>query len=718
MTYRPNTTIDINIDTDTINTTTPTLPKAFARFKRPVTKSPVTQLSKQIAGMMLLASLTACQTMPNATSSKNQQNPTKSPQLTTAHDLLSYSMLHRFDQSYDYQKTTYYQVNNLYQTDDVEAKDNSVFVTFLSLFSGEHRFPKTRDISPQAAECEQQYTDRYRQLLDKQNTQPARLSDELPSDPELVTAQATYEACLAKADEDTQNAIKNKLGDTGEFTTIDSIIASQAPDDSYQTSVKKLTDYLNRIADSNQTDDTEQDNAETGNTDSERDAKNPLGVPPKKIKPTDAQNSDTQANDSTTADETDEATTSKDSKPVSLAKAMKNLRITPEQITVLNDAFLTPKTLQYQGSYNQATGQLSSVLLEKSDSRFSQSYKRVPMLLDFNEMSITFEPDAVLPMASFLSDKELPKNLAGKSIKFVLPENLKQNIPLPILKDSLFQAIGKAYGDIDEEKFTEIVIDDYGRSLNANRAVKIHLTTQDVGFIVGRTLKYWSQSLQTIRQQHPEYISDDSKFGATLDLLAAANRVYRADDLAKLAQFVEAIVPLSYNSFNYYYFNHQNQLIGYRKIRDYSSSLLSARGKSITTAKISYRTAQNPQNTHLYYQPKPADVIDGNALFEQITGEKKLQSEAQDARFGYSDGSEISETDNSLSDSDCSDNAISELESIAEKAARIADCSARYTESEPNNDGDNDVGEDEASIKSTPKNTTDDANNVAAKQQY
>lgn len=615
--------------------------------------------------------VTACQTAPHPP----QHNAT--PALTTAHDLLSYSLLHRFDQSYDYQKTTKYQVSPLYNPSDIENTDQSVFLTFLTLMSGEHKMAKSRDISPAVADCEQRYHAQYLDWVNNQNrTQPLPVATSSenqtltsqplntshlkkqhhatspvsprPLEPTLAKIQNDYEACLAQVTDTsdkttTQNTSKlshlaqiAQTTKSSEFTTIGSIIASQAPDDSYPTTVRKLADYFNELADSQQTDDTAKVLSEEEKI-NDIHHKEAIGKPPTKV-------INNNPNDTPTADdqEEDELPSSRSQK---LAEMLKNFRVTPEQLRVLNDTMLTPKTLQYQGSFDKTTGQLSSVLTESNDSPYRQNYKRIPMLIDFNEMSLTFEPDALLPMASFLSDKELPKELAGKSVKFILPDNLKQNIPLPLLKDSLITATAKAYSDLDGEKFTEALMDDYGKSLHASRVVKVNLTSQDVGFVIGRTLKYWSQSLRQLQQQHPEYIKNDSNFSATLDLMGAVNRNYRADDVAKLAQFIEAILPISYNSFNYYYFNAQNQLIGYRKVRDYRSSLLQATAKSVTTSQITYRD-NNASKPHLYYQPKANDIIDGNALLEKLSHEKQLKTEAQDARFGYLEGENNTETAN------------------------------------------------------------------------
>ena len=106
-----------------------------------------------------------------------------------------------------------------------------------------------------------------------------------------------------------------------------------------------------------------------------------------------------------------------------------------------------------------------------------------------------------------------------------------------------------------------------------------------------------------------------------MNFLENFNKVYRAEDLAKLAQLVETIIPLSFNSFNYYYFDQHNQLIGYRRINDYRSGLLNAKAQSITTNQFSYDT-DNRKTTHRYYQPDPKDIVDGNALLKDYYDDK------------------------------------------------------------------------------------------------
>lgn len=612
--------------------------------------------------------LVGCQTLANPKAVSNA--PTID--ISTAHGLMQQTMLHRFDKSYDYQKTTHYQVASLYPVDDVEARDNSLFFTILQVFTGNNQYPKTRTITSQQLDCEDNYSRRYQAIIDQTQAQnPGAAANTATGTTQTITREqantqiadeyAAYERCLtqtpqAKAKTSTESETKPdnlgnpKISDTeitpaNEYTTIDSIASQQPKDGSYQTTVKKLITFFNMLdqnmqASANKTDEitptslptqTPNSRAPQKNTDSSSDS---LGLPQ-----ADATRPHNPENNKPVIIETGDFPTSPTSEGVgsnssAIVEVLRNLRITPEQIEVLNDAYLNPKTIRHQGSYNRDTGQFSSVLEESSDSPYAQSYKRIPMLIDFNKMSVTFEPDAILPFAGLFFEKELPATLAGKSIKFVLPDNLRQNIPLPILRDTLINAIGQAYGDIDAEKFNELkpASDEYARRINASRVIKVNLTPKELGFVAGRTLKHWSQSLETVREQHPEYIKNDTNFAATLDLMAAANRLYRAEDLAKITQLIEAVLPVSYNSYNYYYFDRHNQLIGYRKIRDYQSGLLKARGKSTTISQIDYQTTSEQ---HRYYQPKPETIVDGNALLKKLTNEQRLRSEAEDARFGY-----------------------------------------------------------------------------------
>lgn len=588
------------------------------------------------AGIGLGVSLAGCQTLPASTT------PRLAADTPTAHGLMTQTMLQRFDQSYEYQKTTHYQVASLYPTDDIEAQDHSLFFTVLQVFTGDNQSAKTRHVTGAQLACEDTYTRRYQAIVSESLVTVSDNSTDT-ANAKISEAKAAYDGCLARAGISPQSAqntntetLSTSATPVTPYTTVGSITAQQPVDNSYQTTVKKLVTFFEMLdRNLHDTANTSKQKQPADDSTSAVSTEIPNDRAPQKYP-------EVQDSDSVSPEDMSEAggelpdfgELQTKNAASSVVKLLRNLRLTPEQIQVLNEAYLTPKTIRYQGNYNHEKGQFSSVLEESSDMPYKQSYKRIPMLIDFNEMSVTFEPDAALPVAGLFFDKALPANLAGKSIKFVLPDSLRQNIPLPLLKTTLIHAIGQAYGDIDPEKYNELRPDTdvYAKTVKAHRVIKVQLTPQDMGFVVGRTLKYWSGALANIRAEHPEYIKHDGNFAATLDLMAAANRLYRAEDLAKITQLLEAVLPISYNSYNYYYFDRDNQLVGYRKVRDYQTGLLKARGKAITTSHINYH---RPKTTRPYYQPKPDEVIDGNALLKKLSTEQRLKREAKDARFGY-----------------------------------------------------------------------------------
>lgn len=557
-----------------------------------------TQLALCIGLTMVLS---ACQSLP-----KSSQNHAT----LNAHQLMQHTMLHRFDNSYDYEKNIDYQIDTLYDKQDIESNDFSLFFTLSQLFFNKNS-KDIRNASPELLACENEFSKAYQQVLKDVTKKQQRISQQQANE-RLETIQKNYDDCLAKlppevfAEDDTSlnekiadseekvNHNDDEISTNDEFITIDSIIAKEPSN--YKETIGKLIETFNELYAKNQ-------QALENDTETEEDDNDPFD----QYRKLDKRN---------------------------LSKIITDLRLTPEQIDVINQTYIQPQTITYKGSYNQKTGEFSTVFEENYQTNFRQSYKRMPILFNMNDMSVIFEPDMVLPFAMFLG-KDLPKDLAGKSVKFVLPDHIRQNIPLPLLKDSAIKAIGQAYSDIDKEKFSELAMDDYGKSIQASRVVKIHLTPNDVGFVVGRTLKYFAKELENIRQKNPNYIKDNENFTKSLEFLNSINKLYRAEDLAKLAQLLETILPLSYNSYNYYYFNSQNQLIGYRKISDYRSGLLNAKGQSITTNVIRYRPNHNTQ--HTFYQPKLDNVIDGNALYQKLFGNEKLKQHAQDVRFGYDD---------------------------------------------------------------------------------
>lgn len=547
-------------------------------------KTNTTLLMSSLALMTL--SLSGCQspaTFNQSPTNLNQLPPTSS---ITAHKLMQQTMLHRFDKSYTFDKITQYQAVPLYSDQDIEAKHDSLFNLMFNGFYG-HGSDKDRQLSKEQLTCEDSYNEAFNKTLDDFSEETI---DEQQVTAQQAQQQATYEACMAnapayvppkKADE--KKAEAKRLAEDDEATITEDDPQAKRRED-FQEAMKKTIEKLDELE--------------------ARQAKA----------------------------EKKKQSSGYSSHRYGMTRFLGNLKITPEQIDVVNQSFLQSQQLRYSGFYDQKNGQFSTVLEENRQRLGVENYRRVPVMLDLHDMSITLEPDVALPFAGIMFDKQLPKNLAGKSVKFTLPANLRQNIPLPLLKDSLIQAIGRAYGDIDAEKFNEVVLDDYARSLHASRVVKINMGVQEMSFLLARSVKYWVADLNQIAQQHPEYIKNDSDFKLALEMLTKLNRHYRADDIAHLAKIIEAFLPVNFNGYNYYYFDHQNNLIGYRKSRDYTSGLLNGKLVATTVNNISYQPATN---NPLFYRPNPADIVDGNALIDKVIHDKKLEAVARDARFEY-----------------------------------------------------------------------------------
>lgn len=601
-----------------------------------------TKLSLLISAVFVL---TACQNSPSQKQTSNHASPTfqnhlSNNQQLSAKTLMQQTMLHRFDKSYDYQKTTQYQTALLYDKNDVENQDVSLFLTMIQAFnSGYDKYNDEKyDPRPERHACESNFGKQYNQAIKAQSKGDSTTEQ---TNAELDKIYQEYDTCLEdlpplpKTDvtdnydisDHTEEISENS--DLSDNKTDENTLATQKSFDSIADNskivYKKMDENGNVIEPNEENSDYTTINSIIENTPSVYQST--LKTATEKLKELDKNNQKNLPIDNSETDSDGKVSKS------NFAKILANMRLTPQQIEVINQAYLTPKTIQYMGSYDSKTGQFSTVVEENSETTYTQAYKRIPMILDINEMSVVFEPDVALPFVSLMFDKELP-DMSGKSVKFTLPDELRQNIPLSMIKDSFIKAMGLAFGDIDSEKFHELVLDDYAKSIHASRVVKVNLTSHDVGFMIGRGLKYFAKDLKQMSEQHPEYIKDNENFKVTLKFLENFNKVYRAEDLAKLAQLVETVVPLSFNSFNYYYFDQRNQLIGYRRINDYRSGLLNAKAQSITTNQFSYDT-DNRKTTHRYYQPDPKDIVDGNALLKDYYDDKKRTAEAQDARFGY-----------------------------------------------------------------------------------
>lgn len=595
--------------------------------------------------------LTACQSLPNP---QSQHTNTKT---LTAHELMKHTMLHRFDKSYDFEKNTHYKSDILYQKNDIESQDVSVFLTLIQAFNSRYQNNDSEyDPRPERQTCETDFRKSYNQaikpFLNDENTDLSQINDNLQK------AIENYDSCMQNLPELPKSVVDENDEKTNDEalkqceSEFNKNMEAENPKtiDLYIECLHKASN-LTTTEPTEQTDDSLQyaknfetfrDNstisveakAETENSDyttinsiiDKQPSMYQMGLTKaiEKLKEIDKNNKKVLP-----MDDSDAIMGGKIDRQ-DIGKMLVNMRLTPEQIELINKVYLEPQQISYRGTYDKAKGQFSIVAEEQHETTYSQAYKRIPMLIDMNELSVVFEPDVALPFVSLIFDKKIP-DLAGKSVKFTLPENLRQNIPLALLKDSVFRALGQAYGDLNPEKFSEILPDDYAKSIHASRVIKIHLSTHDIGFILGRGLKYFVKDVEEIAKNNPQYIENNENFKLSLEFLQSLNKVYRADDLAKLSQLFETIVPLSYNSFNYYYFDNQQNLIAYRKINDYQSSLFNAKAQSITTNQFNYQTLGN----HRYYQPTADDIIDGNALLKQYNDNKQRLNEAKDARFAY-----------------------------------------------------------------------------------
>lgn len=564
--------------------------------------------NRLVTALVLLAfGLTGCQSTPHsarvtlASLNLKQLSPTSS---ASAHKLMQSAMLHRFDKSYIFDRITQYQALPLYNDQDIEVRQDSVFNLLFNEFYGRGSDNKPRHLSKEQLACEDSYNTALDKTLDDFNDD---VLDDTQVTQQQAEQQATYERCMANAPEYIDaKKIDQKKPSTAQAQTLKDDVDSKEDEDKEVTitddkpQARRRADFQEVMKKSIE----KLDNLEARQAKAQKRQAKSRGYSRGRF---------------------------------GMARMLGNLTITPEQIDVVNQSFLQNQTLRYSGFYDQKNGHFSTVVEENRQRLGVENYRRVPVLLDLHEMSITLEPEVGLPFAAIMFDKQLPENIVGKSVKFTLPANLKQNIPLPLLKDSLTAAIGRAYGDIDAEKFNEVVHDDYARSLHASRVVKINMGVQEMSFLFARSVKYWVADLNQIASQHPEYIQNNQDFKLALELMTKLNRHYRADDVAHLAKIIEAFLPVSFNGYNYYYFDNQNNLIGYRKSRDYSSGLVNGKLVATTVNKITYQpiTTFDKSQIRQFYQPNANDTIDGNALIDNLINDKKLEAVARDARFEY-----------------------------------------------------------------------------------
>ncbi|MGP4715032.1 hypothetical protein ACTXGL_00150 [Psychrobacter sp. T6-6] len=318
---------------------------------------------------------------------------------------------------------------------------------------------------------------------------------------------------------------------------------------------------------------------------------------------------------------------------------------TPEQIAATNAYQYQNLTFNSVSQYNPKQRQLQSVYSYDYATPTISSSIQVPLAFDFNNSKVTVDPSAIMPLVAMVNPENtlLPEQMAAHTVSFGLPESVTAQLPPAVLYDAVLNAIQQSMAELAPEHFSAVDIDGdaFAKEVGATRAVKVYFGSQQSGEMIGKTLKYVTQSLQEHVDANPKQYPDGATLKAALAKLQLYNKGYQSADVGSLLQLIEAIGPISFNQINYYYLDSSNRLLAKQQRVNIGGDLMG----STTTMLNQIRYDRTSFNRHALtpllaesFGPKAAAPIDGNAWIAAQREKKDRLQLARYARYDYQDG--------------------------------------------------------------------------------
>ena len=365
-----------------------------------------------------------------------------------------------------------------------------------------------------------------------------------------------------------------------------------------------------------------------------------------------------------TVDDADE-----DAPDAAVGQMLNMLYRTPEQIAATNAYQYKHLTFSSVSHYQPKTRQLQSVYSYDYVTPTMGSSVQIPLAFDFTNNRITVDPSAILPIVAIVNPENtpLPSEMASHTVSFGLPGSITAQLPPAVLYDAAVAAIQSSMAELAPEYFSAVDIrqDRFAKEVGASHAVKVYFGSQQSGEMIGKILKYMTQSLQTHVDTHPDNYPDGAVLKAALDKVTLYNKGYQSADVGALLQLIEAIGPLSFNQTNYYYLDSSDRLLAKQQRMNIGGDLLGSTTTVLNQIRYDKASFNNHVLTPLLAESfganaKPA--IDGNAwVAEQRLKKDRLQA-ARYARYDYSDSA--FDDDRSSDDDSASDNAIDDTDYV------------------------------------------------------
>lgn len=337
---------------------------------------------------------------------------------------------------------------------------------------------------------------------------------------------------------------------------------------------------------------------------------------------------------------------------------------TPEQVAASNAYQYQNLTFNSVSQYKPKQKQLQSVYSYDYVTPTISSSVQIPLAFDFANSSITVDPSAIMPIVALANpdNTPLPAQMTSHTVNFGLPESIASQLPSAVIYDAAIAAIQDSMAELAPEHFSAVDIrgDQFAKQVGASKAVKVYFGSQQTGEMIGKMLKYMTQSLQGYVDANPEKYPDGAKLKTAIDKLQLYNKGYQSADVGALLQLIEAIAPISFNQINYYYLDSSDRLLAKQQRINIGGDLMG----STTTVVNQIRYDKASFNKHALtpllaesFGSNATPAIDGNAWIAKQRQHKERLRAARYARYDYdyNDDSYMSDYDTQYDITDAED---------------------------------------------------------------
>ncbi|MGI9340964.1 MAG: hypothetical protein ACR2PP_10065 [Psychrobacter sp.] len=328
------------------------------------------------------------------------------------------------------------------------------------------------------------------------------------------------------------------------------------------------------------------------------------------------------------------------SSPGAISMVLDMLHKTPEQVAATNAYQYKYLTFNSVSQYLPKQRQFKIVYSYDYAAPTISSSVQLPLALDFNTSKVTLDPALIMPLVALANPEDTPTQMTAHTVDFGLPEAITSQVPTAVIYDAAIHAMQASMAELAPEHFSAVDIqeDEFAKQVGAARAVKVNFGSKQTGEIIGKMLKYMSQSLQQYVDANPAQYPDNAMLKKAIDKIQLYNKGYQSADVGALLQLVEAISPISFNQVNYYYLDSSDELLAKQQRINFGGDLMGSNTTVLNQVRYDRRSFESSPLTPLLTQTFGANsqpALDGNAWLAEQHQQKQRLEQARYARYDY-----------------------------------------------------------------------------------